>query len=128
MFQFKKSNRLTTIGKRVIITGMALGILSSTSMGMTYSPFAKRHTRDTKIYGTAWFNSGYKTTKADSKYGVKKDKYIKQCWVRVKEGGYDEKKWSESFTRKEKKQGYVHLEKWNNPFFNATITWGWKYN
>ncbi len=77
---------------------------------------------------TAWFNSGYKTTAADTKYGVKKNAYIKQCWVRIQEGSYDKKVWSEAFTRAEKKQGRASLTCGNNPFYVATATWGWKYN
>lgn len=117
--------------KTVLFLSLALclgGFIAIGIKGMTISPYASSTCTPAKIDVRAWFNSGYKTTSADSQYGVKKNAYIKQCWVSIKEGSYDHKEWSESFTKKEKRQGSARLSKVNNPFLVSTASWGWKYN
>ena len=117
--------------KTVAVIAMAVivyGVIGISASAMTYSPYGGSNTSLTQISVTAWFNSGYKTTAADTKYGVKKNAYIKQCWVRIQEGSYDKKVWSEAFTRAEKKQGRASLTCGNNPLYVATAKWGWKYN
>ncbi|SES77290.1 hypothetical protein [[Clostridium] polysaccharolyticum] len=108
---------------------LAAGIVASiTVSAMTITPYANRETGGVTLRVVAWFNSGYKTTSSDATYGVQANKYIKQCWVRIKEGSYDQTEYSEAFTRAEAKQGKAELSKTNNPFSDATLTWGWKYN
>jgi hypothetical protein len=124
-------NTFFGVKRLVAVIAMAVivyGVIGISASAMTYSPYGGSNTCLTQISVTAWFNSGYKTTAADTKYGVKKNAYIKQCWVRIQEGSYDKKVWSEAFTRAEKKQGRASLTCGNNPFYIATATWGWKYN
>lgn len=117
------------IVKKIGATLLAAGMITSTAASaMTISPYASRETGGFTLRVVAWFNSGYKTTSADAEYGVTAGKYIKQCWVRIKEGDYDKIKYSESYTKAEAKQGQAELEKTNNPLKDATLTWGWKYN
>lgn len=115
----KKMATLALAG--IVVTG-------SMASAMTVSPFASRSTGGLKLRVVAWFNSGYKTTKDDRQYGVESGKYINQCWVKIKEGDYKETIWSESYKKKQAGQGSATLEKYNNPFYDATLTWGWIYN
>ncbi len=116
---------LKRVGKMVLIATMAISISAS---ARTKSPYATVDAGITKVRVKAWFNSGWKTTKDDTVYGVKKGKYIKQCWVRIKEGNYDKTVYSEAFTKAEAGNGDAELSKVNNPIRISTGTWGWKYN
>ena len=124
--------KIITITKKMVtvmaIAALVFGVINSSASAMTISPYGGSTCSITKINVKAWFNSGYKTTSNDTKYGVKRNAYIKQCWVRIQEGNYDKKVWSESFTKKEKRQGKASLSCGNNPFYVATASWGWKYN
>lgn len=118
------------IAKKIMILGIASTMLfSGTAVSaMTKTPFASRDTGGIHLRVCAWFNSGYKTTTEDREYGVVSGKYIKQCWVRIQEGNYDKIKNSKSYTKKQAKTGIAELTKYNNPFADAKLTWGWKYN
>ena len=107
---------------------LAVLLLTCSVSAMTKSPFADSSATITKISVRAWFNSGYKTTDSDTKYGVKKNAYIRQCWVRIQEGSYDQKRFSGSYSKDQKAQGSASLSCVNNPFQVSTATWGWKYN
>lgn len=118
------------VAKKIMVLGMA-GIMlfgGTLASARTFSPYASRNTGGVQLKVMAWFNSGYKTTDDDEKYNVKPGRYIKQCWVRIKEGNYDKVVKSKSYTKKEAKNGQATLSKYNNPFADASLTWGWKYN
>lgn len=104
------------------------GIFTVFAKAMTVSPYAGATTTLAKVNVVAWYNSGYKTKASDVKYGVKKNAYIGQCWVRIKEGSYNKKVWSRAYTKAQKGQGVARLSCANNPFYVATATWGWMYN
>lgn len=114
--------------KKLSAVVLAMTILGCSASAITKSPFADSSATITTISVKAWFNSGYKTTANDAKYGVKKNAYIRQCWVRIHEGSYDKKKWSASYSRAQAGQGIASLSCGNNPFQVATATWGWAYN
>jgi len=114
--------------KKLSAVALAAVLLGCSASAMTKSPFADSSATITQISVRAWFNSGYKTTADDAKYGVKKNAYIRQCWVRIQEGSYDQKRFSASYTKAQKGQGTASLSCVNNPFQVSTATWGWKYN
>ena len=120
-----KKNLMKKIGAMMLVVGMTT---ATTASAMTVSPYARRSVGGITLRVVAWFNSGYKTTSDDAQYGVQAGKYIKQCWVRIKEGSYDKTEYSAAYTRAEAKQGQAELSKTNNPLSDATCTWGWKYN
>lgn len=121
----KKKFKIKAVIVALLICTFMIGIPAS--YARTVTPYATRSTGGLQLHVTAWFHSAYKTTAADSQYGVKSGKYIKQCWVKIQEGDYNKTDYSEALTKAENKSGSAELTKVNNPFYDATLTWGWKY-
>ena len=111
-------------------TMLALGGVGNFSSAITKTPWASCITQLANIRVNAWFNSGYKTKQRDvnNNIGVQKDKYIRCCWVRLKEGSFDKKTFSKSYTIKQEGQGQATIVNGNNPFKVASASWGWHYN
>ena len=75
----------------------------------------------------ATFNPAYKTRESDKKFKVIPNKYVSRCWARIKEGSYNEKRYSKKLNKKMKAMGYAKHSCFNNPFQSQSLTYGWEY-
>lgn len=110
-FNFKRSMAI------MLATIMFLGTSASAS-GMTLF-YANKGRSGAYVFVEAAFTPKAKTT--NTKYGLKKNKYVKKVTIRLQEGkGYDKSK----FTTTGK---HIKLSKLNNPLIKSSGSWKWEY-
>lgn len=101
----------------VLATTMLLGTAVSAS-GMTLF-YANKGRSGVYVFVEAAFTPNAITT--NTKYGLKKNKYVKKVTIRLQEGkNYDKSK--STTTGK-----HIKLSKVNNPLITSSGSWKWEY-
>lgn len=76
----------------------------------------------------AYFNNHYKGN--GKKGGAKKNKYVKQAWIYIKEGKWSKKTWSKKIGKQTGKtitRSHISIDALNNPLVGQTYKHAWIY-
>lgn len=107
--------------KKILTTAivMTLSLMSIVMVGGMTLWYASKGRRGAYVYVEAQFNGSVKTS--TTKYGLKKNKYVKRVYIELHEKDYH------GYKNTKKSNELIRLKKINNPFYTSYAKWTWDY-